>query len=70
MKTIAIKTNINCGSCVANVTTSLNETLGKNNWKVDTQNPHKILTVTTENMSEPEVIMAVQKAGYKAVSLV
>lgn len=65
MKTITIKTNINCGSCVANVTPVLNDTLGKDNWKVDTQNPNKILTVTVGNIDETEVIKAVEKAGYK-----
>ena len=65
MKTITIKTNINCGSCIANVTPVLNDTLGKGNWKVDTQNPNKILTVTAGNIDETEVIKAVEKAGYK-----
>ena len=69
MKTIQLKTNINCGSCVASVTPGLNETIGQDNWKVDTQTPNKILTVTTENMNEQEVIKAVEKTGYKAASL-
>ena len=66
MKTIALKTNIMCGSCIAKVTPSLNETVGESNWKVDTQNPGKILTVTTDELNEEEVIEAVKKAGYKA----
>ena len=66
MKTIELKTNIMCGSCVAKVTPSLNETVGELKWKVDTQNPGKILTVTTDNLNEEEVIEAVKKAGYKA----
>ena len=66
MKTIEVKTNIMCGSCVAKVTSALNETAGAANWKVDTQNPRKILTVTAENLDEEEVIKAVEKAGYKA----
>ena len=69
MKTITIKTNINCGACVAAVTPALNDTVGKDNWKVDTQNPNKILTVTTENLDEEDVIRAVEKAGYKAAIL-
>ena len=48
MKTIQVKTNIIYGSCIAKVTPVLNETFGENNWKVDTQNPKKILTVSTE----------------------
>ena len=69
MKTITVKTNIMCGSCVAKVTPALNDTVGKDNWKVDTQNPNKILTVTAENIDEAKVIEAVEKAGYKAESL-
>ena len=68
MKTIELKTNIMCGSCVAKVTPSLNEAVGEKNWKVDTQNPKKILTVTTDSIDESEVIKAVEKAGYKAES--
>ena len=69
MKTIEVKTNIMCGSCVAKATPTLNEVIGEGNWKVDTLNPKKILTVTTENLDEEQVIEAVQKAGYKAEEL-
>ena len=69
MKTIAVKTNIMCGSCVAKVTPTLNETVGIANWKVDTVNPKKVLTVTTEHLDEEQVIKAVEKAGYKAEKL-
>ena len=66
MKTIEVKTNIMCGSCIAKVTPTLNEVVGENKWKVDTANPNKILIVTNENLTEQEVINAVEKAGYKA----
>ena len=69
MKTIELKTNIMCGSCVAKVTPLLNETFGENNWKVDTKNPTKILTVSTENSNVSDVIKAVEKSGYKAEEL-
>lgn len=69
MKTIVLKTNIMCGSCIAKVTPTLNEVVGESNWKVDTANPKKVLTVTGENLSEEEVVRAVEKAGYKAESL-
>jgi len=69
MKTIQVKTNINCGSCIANVTPTLNEMIGENNWKVDITNPKKVLSVTTENLNEQDVIEAVEKAGYKAEKL-
>ncbi|WP_018617083.1 heavy-metal-associated domain-containing protein [Segetibacter koreensis] len=66
MKTIELKTNIMCGSCVAKVTPILNETVGETNWKVDTLHPKKILRVSTDKLNEDEVIKAVEKAGYKA----
>jgi copper chaperone len=69
MKTIEVKTNIMCGSCIAKVTPVLNEVAGENNWKVDITDPKKVLTVTAENLSETDVIKAVEKAGYKAEKL-
>ena len=69
MKTIEVKTNIMCGSCIAKVTPTLNEKIGENKWKVDTANPKKVLSVTTENLNETDVIKAVEKAGYKAEKL-
>ena len=69
MKTIEVKTNIMCGSCIAKVTPVLNETFGEDNWKVDTQNPKKILTVSAADVNETDEIEAVEKAGYKAEEL-
>lgn len=66
MKTIELKTNINCGSCVANVTPTLNKWIGDGKWSVDTLNPKKILTVKTDDLEEQDVIKAVEEAGYKA----
>ena len=64
METFQFKTNINCGGCVAKVTPKLNEVKGITSWKVDTNNPNKILTVETENISSKEVIDTVNKAGF------
>jgi copper chaperone len=69
MKTIEVKTNIMCGSCIAKVTPVLNEVIGENNWNVNIADPGKRLTVTTENLTEADVIHAVEKAGYKAETL-
>ena len=66
METKQFKTNIMCGSCVAKVTPVLNENFGEKNWKVDTQNPTKILTVSIGDTSVKEIISAVEKTGYKA----
>lgn len=69
MSTIALKTNINCGGCVARVTPALNATAGEGNWNVDTANPQKILTVTNGKVEKEEVIKAVKKAGFKVEEL-
>ena len=69
MKSIELKTNIMCGACIAKVTPTLNKKIGENNWKVDTTNPNKVLTVAAENLDEHEVIKAVEEAGYKAETL-
>jgi copper chaperone len=66
METLKFKTNINCGGCIAKVTPSLNETIGQNNWQVDTQNPNKVLTVSGSEVNKEDVIKAVKKAGFKA----
>lgn len=59
------KTNINCRGCVSAVTQTLDTVVGEGYWKVDTQNPSKILTVTNLQVSENKIVEAVQKAGYK-----
>lgn len=69
METLQFKTNINCGGCVAKVTPHLNEEPNIKNWKVDTTNPQKILTVETDGISAKEIIKAVSKAGFKIEEL-
>lgn len=66
MKTIQLKTNINCSGCVEKVTPLLNEAYGEANWKVDTADPKKLLTVTAAGGDENDVIKTVEKAGFKA----
>jgi copper chaperone len=65
METLQFKTNINCGGCIAKVTPFLNKEKGVKEWKVDTTNPDKILTVEKEGVSESEIIATVKKAGFK-----
>jgi copper chaperone len=69
MKQYQFKTNINCSGCVARVTPVLNGNEEIKDWKVDTNNPQKILTVETESLNEEQVKAIVQKAGYKAEQL-
>jgi copper chaperone len=70
METMKFKTTIKCSGCVASVTQVLNEVAGENNWKVDTEVPEKILTITSaQDIKEESVIAAIDKKGYKAERL-
>ncbi|MFC5269569.1 heavy-metal-associated domain-containing protein [Adhaeribacter terreus] len=69
MKDLKFKTNINCGGCVANITPFLDKAAGISEWKVDTGNAQKILTVSTTDLTWEDVIKLVQEAGYKAETL-
>lgn len=69
MKTVKFKTNINCGSCIKSVTPFLNEVENIDLWKVDIENPDKILTVELDDENETTVIEAIQKAGYTIVKI-
>jgi len=68
-KEFQFKTNINCGGCVASVKPHLDKSVGSDLWQVDTANKDKILTVTSETVTENEVIEAVKKAGFKIEAL-
>jgi copper chaperone len=65
METLKFKTNIKCSGCIQTVTPGLNETVGKDNWKVDLDDPNKTLTVVSD-VSENEVVAALKTAGYTA----
>lgn len=64
MKTVKFKTNINCGSCIKSVTPYLNEVDNVDLWKVDTDNPDKILEVELDDDDYSTVVNAVTKAGF------
>lgn len=62
---VQYKTNINCGSCIKSVTPFLNELDNVDEWKVDTENPDKILTVELDDRNQEVVVDAVKKAGFE-----
>ncbi|WP_345232892.1 heavy-metal-associated domain-containing protein [Olivibacter ginsenosidimutans] len=64
-KEFQFKTNINCGGCIASVKLHLDKAAGVSEWKVDTDNKDKVLTVKADGITEQEVIDTVQKAGFK-----
>ena len=58
------KTNINCGGCIKAVTPHLEKVTSIISWKVDTENPDKILTIESENLSAEDIIALIKKAGF------
>jgi copper chaperone len=69
MKKYQFKTNINCSGCVANVTPYLDANNEIKNWHVDIDNPKKVLTVETDNLTDEMVSTIVKTAGFKAEKL-
>ena len=65
MRTLQFKTNINCGGCIKAVTPVLNQQAGAGNWQVDTANPDKMLTVSSDKLTPGQVVQAVEDAGFK-----
>lgn len=65
MKTpIQFKTNIQCSGCLATVTPFLNNVSSIKEWKVDINNPDKVLTVIGEEITDEQVSAAVKAAGF------
>lgn len=69
METLQFKTNINCGGCIAKVTPFLNQVEEIEDWRVDTANPDKILTINGEELSSEIILETVEKAGFMAVQV-
>lgn len=69
MEKLTFKTTVNCGSCIAKITPAMNELDEVENWKVDTDNPDKIMTVEGDDLSPELIIETLKKVGYKAESL-
>ncbi len=65
MMTVKYKTNINCGGCIKSVTPFLNELDNVDTWKVDTENPDKILEVVLDDYNSAIILETVKKAGFK-----
>ena len=64
MLTLQFKTSINCANCLRAVTPFLDAEPTVENWRVDTDNPAKILTVEGANPIAEQVMKAVSQAGF------
>jgi copper chaperone len=68
MPTQQFKTTINCANCLRAITPALNAEPAITAWQVDTNNPDKVLTVTTE-LPAAKVVALVEEAGFEAQPL-
>ena len=65
MKILTFTSNIACNGCVSKVKPFLDELEGVIKWEVDIENPQKILTVQSSEVSADQIQEAVIKAGYQ-----
>lgn len=65
MATQRFKTTINCANCLRAITPALNAEPAITAWQVDTTNPDKLLTVTTD-LPAAQVVALVEEAGFAA----
>ncbi|EKF54081.1 hypothetical protein I215_14174 [Galbibacter marinus] len=68
-KELKFKTTLNCGGCVSKVKPDLDNSQGISKWEVDTDNPDKILTVSSKGITEDQVISIIKSKGFKAESI-
>lgn len=66
MTELKFKTNINCNHCINKITPLMDEEKKIAEWKVDIENPDKILTVSGEDINEQLIKDVLAKAGYVA----
>ena len=64
MPTLRFKTSINCANCLRAVTPFLDAEPTVQQWRVDTADPAKILTVEGDNVIAEQVMKAVAQAGF------
>ena len=69
MKTMKFKTNINCSNCLAKVTPFLDKKVGKELWSVDIDNPDKILTIDSDDLTTDDIVKTVKRTGFEAEAI-
>ncbi len=69
MKMIQFKTNINCANCVAKVTPFLDKKVGAGSWSVDIENPDKLLSVESDDLTAEDIVKTVKRTGFEAEAM-
>jgi len=69
MAELLFKTNIKCNGCITKVTPFLDGEKQIQEWKVDLENPDRVLSVKSEELSSEKVIDLLKKSGYTAEAI-
>jgi len=69
-KELKFKTSLNCGGCVSKVQADLDNEVRIAAWSVDTDNENKILTVSSNGITEEQVVAILEERGFSAEPLV
>ena len=64
MQQLKFNTSINCQSCVRAVSAFLDEDASISEWAVDTDNPHKVLSVSGKQLDASHIKRLVEEAGF------
>ncbi|MEQ9288931.1 MAG: heavy-metal-associated domain-containing protein [Cyclobacteriaceae bacterium] len=64
METLKFKSTIKCTGCLDKVTPHLNKTVGADKWKVDLNDPDRVLTVEADGVTPDQVNNALADAGF------
>jgi copper chaperone len=65
MENLRFKTSLKCNGCVNAITPGMQSISSIESWKVDLENPDKLLEIEASSDVTEEVLTAVKKAGYQ-----
>jgi len=65
MRTLVFKSNLKCKECIARISPFLEQIPSVSEWKVNLDNPDRLLEINGEAPSINDILEAAEKAGYK-----
>lgn len=65
MKILRFKTNLKCNGCIRAITPAIESLKDIESWKVELENPDKVLEINSLDDISDSVIESIKKAGYQ-----
>lgn len=66
MRVVTFKTNIKCNNCLEKVRPFLEQKKEIKDWNINLSDPERTLSVTTENLTDQQIIELIKEAGFEA----